>query len=255
MVDLTPGEQRWTILYGDYGGVERYAVTALYRGVQFYVPYVLPLVAGAEAEPAKLEHVLLVGTAATNPHIARLINGGVIPAPPGAQGYTLWIGPAPWDAEHRLVVIAGADAAGVLYGVQEYLASFDDESVPLDKPLKRRGVLTGMADRCQAEAPAVRDRGLWTWGYVLYDYTRYLDHMARLKMNMLTLWNSEAPLNLGEIADAAHARGIQLIAGYNWGWGYDNLDLTKAEDRAFIKKLALGVYHTEYAGLRGRRSW
>ncbi len=248
MVDLTPGEQRWTVLYGAYAGVERTAVQALYRALSFHVPYVLPLMAGAEADPARLEHVLLLGTAATNPHIARLIETGAIPAPPGAQGYTLWVGDAPWDGDRRLTVIAGADAPGVFYGVQEYLASFGDGCVPLDKPLKRRAYLTRLPDRCQAEAPAVRERGLWTWGYVVYDYRRFLDNMARLKMNMLTLWNSEAPLNLAEIADYAHARGIRLIAGYNWGWGYNNLALSKAEDRAFIKKLALDVYHKEYAG-------
>lgn len=249
MVDLTPGEKRWTLLYGAYEGVEHYALTALYRAVQYYLPYVLPLIAGVDTEPAKLEHVLLLGTAATNPHIAQLLQQQVIPAPPGAQGYTLWVGAAPWNAAHRLVVIAGADAPGVLYGVQEYLATLSEMSVPLDKPLKRRAVLTQMAECCLVEAPALRERGIWTWGYVVYDYRRFLDNMARLKMNMLTLWNSEAPRNLAEIATEAHRRGIQLIAGYNWGWGHDNLDLTKAEDRAFIKKLALDVYHREYAGL------
>lgn len=248
MVDLTPGEKRWTILYGSYEGVEHYALLTLYRAISFYVPYVLPLRAAGDADPKKLEHVLLIGTTANNPHIAALLANGTIPAPPGAQGYTLWVGSAPWDAERRLTVIAGADATGVLYGVQEYLASFSDDCVPMDKPVKRRAFLTQLEDRALAEAPAAEYRGIWTWGYVIYDYRRFLDNMARLKMNMLTIWNSEAPQNLAEIADYAHQRGIQLIAGYNWGWGYNNLELSKAEDRAFIKKLALDVYHNEYAG-------
>ena len=44
-------------------------------------------------------------------------------------------------------------------------------------------------------APALENRGLWTWGYVIYDYRRYLDNMARLKLNMLVVWNDCAPRN------------------------------------------------------------
>lgn len=248
MADLTPGEKRWTVLYGEYRGLEQQALTELYRGLNLYVNYVMPVRAAAEVEPASLEHVLLLGTAATNPRIAGLIAQKAIPAPTGAEGYTLWIANAPWNAEHRLIVIAGADAAGVYYGVQELLASFSDMWVPFDKPVQRRAALAKLPDRLAVEVPAVRERGIWTWGYVMYDYRRFLDNMARLKLNMLTVWNSEAPLNLREIADYAHQRGIKIIVGYNWGWGYENLSVARAEDRTFIKKLALDTYRKEYAG-------
>jgi len=62
---------------------------------------------------------------------------------------------------------------------------------------------------------------------------------------MLTIWNSEAPLNLPEVCDYAHQRGIKIIAGFNWGWGYKR-DISSAEGRAFIKKLALDAYREEY---------
>ena len=247
MVDLTPGEKRWTVLFGADDGIEHYALTEVYRHWQLYIPYVLPVRAAASVEPATLEHVLLLGTAQTNPLIADLLAREVIPAPPGPQGYTLWVGDAPWDARHRLIVVAGADAAGVLYGVQELLASLSDIPVPLDKPLRRRAILTELPDQCLCEVPAVAQRGIWTWGYVIYDFRRFLDQMARLKMNMLTIWNSEAPLNLAEIAYEAHRRGIQLIAGYGWGYGHP-LSLGKAEDRTAIKQMALEVYQREYAG-------
>jgi len=54
--------------------------------------------------------------------------------------------------------------------------------------------------------------------------------MARLKMNMLTLWNDCAPLNLREVVDYAHSRGIRLICGYHWGWGVSGLSLTSRSD-------------------------
>ena len=48
-------------------------------------------------------------------------------------------------------------------------------------------------------APQVRRRGLWTWGYVIYDYRRYLANMARLKLHEIVIWNDYAPLNLSLI--------------------------------------------------------
>jgi hypothetical protein len=247
MADLTPGEKRWTIVFGNNTGLEHQAVLELYRGMQYPVNYVMPLRAAADVEPAGLEHVLLVGTARSNALLAALLKDKAIPAPPGPQGYTLWIGKAPWNPEHRLIALAGADEAGLYHGAQELLARLSTLDAPLDKPLKRRAALAGLPDLSLSEAPAVLDRGIWTWGYVMYDYRRFLDQMARLKMNMLTVWNSEAPLNLDEVADYAHARGIRLIAGFHWGWGHQ-LELAKAEDRALIRKLALDTYKKEYAG-------
>lgn len=246
MADVTPGEKRWTVLYGAYEGVEHQALLELNRGIGFYINYVMEVRAAKDSDPAKFQHVILIGTPATNPAIADLINKKVIPAPPGPQGYTLFVGNAPWNAEHRLTVIAGGDGAGTLYGVHELLSSYSAESVALDKGVRRRAALAKLADRVAVESPAVKERGIWTWGYVIYDYRRFLDNMARLKFNMLTIWNSEVPLNMGEIADYAHKRGIKLIAGFNWGWGY-NRDISSVEGRDFIKKLALDTYRKEYA--------
>ena len=247
MADLTPGEKRWTLVCGEYQGLEHQAALELYRGMQLFVNYVMPIRAAADVAPAALEHVLLVGTAQTNRHLAALMADGTIPVPPGPQGFTLWIGKAPWNPELRLIALAGADEAGVYHGAQELLASLSAVEAPFDKPLKRRTALATLPDRVTSEAPTVKDRGIWTWGYVIYDYRRFLDHMARLKMNMLTIWNSEVPLNLPEITAYAHARGIRIIAGYNWGWGHQ-LDLGVAADRVRIKELALETYRQEYAG-------
>ncbi len=247
MADLTPGEKRWTLAFGDYRGLEQQAILELYRGLQLFVNYVMPLRDAAGVDPALLEHVLLVGTARSNRLLAALLADKRIPAPPGPQGYTLWIGQAPWNPEHRLIALLGADDAGVYHGAQELLASLSAVEAPFDKPLKRRTALAALPDRVTCEAPTVKDRGIWTWGYVIYDYRRFIDHMARLKMNMLTVWNSEAPHNLAEVAAYAHQRGIRLIAGFNWGWGH-NLELTSAADRAKIRDIALTTYRNEYEG-------
>ena len=266
MADLTPGEKRWTILYGSYAGIEQQALLELHRGFGRYVNYVLPIRAAQDVDlktwqpvlargkdrqhrryQPGCEHTVLLGTARSNRLIAGLLKRKVIPAPPGPQGFTLWIGKAPANAELRLIVIAGADSAGVYHGTQELLASFSDNYVPLDKPVRRRESLAKLEDRVSVEAPAVKQRGIWTWGYVMYDYRRFLDNMARLKFNMLTIWNAEAPLNLAEICSYAHQRGIKIIAGFNWGWGYKR-DISTAEGRTFIKELAVDTYREEYLG-------
>jgi hypothetical protein len=148
MSDLTPGEKRWTVLYGTYESVEQQALLELHRGFSLYLNYVLPIRAATDVDPTTLqplaesgrryqppcEHLVLIGTACTNRIIADLVARRVIPAPAGAQSFTLWIGNAPGNAEHRLIVVAGADAAGVCHGVQELLACLSDNWTPLDKP-------------------------------------------------------------------------------------------------------------------------
>lgn len=246
MADLTPGEKRWTVVFGGRAGVEGFALCELNRGLQFHVPYVLPVMQAGTFDPKGGEHIVLLGTVKSNPVLGDLVARGVIPLPPGEQGYTLWVGKSPWDADNRLIAILGEDEAGLLYGVQELMATFSVGNIPLDKPVKRRGYLTQLPDRVTSEAPAVKERGIWTWGYVIYDYRRFIDNMVRLRFNMLTIWNSEAPLNLPEIIAYAHQRAIKIIVGYNWGWGH-KLNLASADDCAFIKKLALETYQKEYA--------
>lgn len=252
MPDLTPGEKRWTIINGG----EKQALAELHRGVSLFLNYVLPVrephevnaetwqplaPSGRRYQPP-VEHALVIGTKASNRLIAELLAKNVIPAPTAAQGFTLWIGNY---RENRLIVVAGFDVAGVYFGVQELLATFTENNVAFDKPAQRRESLAKLTDLVSVQAPAVKERGIWTWGYVIYDYRRFIDNMARLKFNMLTMWNSEAPVNLTEICDYAHQRGIKVVAGFNWGWGYKK-DISSTDGRAFIKKLALDAYREEY---------
>ncbi|MCG3146673.1 MAG: hypothetical protein PCFJNLEI_00107 [Verrucomicrobiae bacterium] len=252
MADLTPGEKRWTIIHGG----EKQALAELHRGVAMFLNYVLPVRGATEVDlkswkplgspdrryQPPVEHAIVIGTRTSNRIIADLLARHAVPAPTAAQGFTLWIGNY---RENRLIVVAGFDAAGLYFGVQELLAMLSDNYAPLDKPQQRRESLVKLADTSRVEAPVVKERGIWTWGYVIYDYRRFLDNMARLKFNMLTIWNSEAPVNLTEICDYAHARGIKVIAGFNWGWGYKR-DISSSDGRAFIKKLALDAYREEY---------
>jgi len=152
----------------------------------------------------------------------------------------------------------GADPKGVLNGVADFCVRSAGRAelgpLTLNDPRAAFDSLGIFYPRvggglAPVAAPAVRNRGIWTWGYVIYDYQRYLDNMARLKMNMIVIWNDAPPLNSRDIIAYAHARGIRVIAGFHWGWGNDHLSLTNPDHRRLVKQQVLDTYNNEYHGL------
>lgn len=241
------GSPRWALLYGAYDGVAETAVNRLQAALQSYLPYVFetrPAAGGVGSE----ENHLVVGTAADNPLLADLIRRGLLAAPAAAQGYAVACVESPWHVGGRVLAVCGSDPAGVLYGVEELAAR-------LPQYLRGWLPLRQDADRLPAfafqGAPAIANRGIWTWGYVIYDYRRFLDNMARLRLNQLVMWNDAPPLNLRRILDYAHARGIRVVLGFPWGWGFDKLGLvvTNPEHRKLIRDDVLATYRSTYAGL------
>jgi len=243
---------RWRLIFGDFTGVERTAVIELQKILQYYLPYTLVVERAADSA-APHEHLALVGTASSNLLIAGLIESGQLPAPTGEEGYSIALMDSPKNPGFRLLVVAGFDERGVLYGAQEVAARLFNGGTLLDgfggpdrgRHLESTGLFSVQ------EAPVVRNRGLWTWGYPITSYRRYLDNMMRLKMNIVTIWNDQVPLNIEEVLDYAHARGIRVILGFHWGWGHKgSLDISQAEDRSRIQETVLETYRSQYAHLQ-----
>ena len=146
------------------------------------------------------------------------------------------------------IYIEGGDESGLLYGCidfyNKYLSKIEwtgksDPYIknPFDAPLP---------DFSLTSSPAIKRRGLWTWGHVIYDWRGYIDHMMLLKMNTLIMWNEFLPLNAREIIDYAHRAGIKVYFGFPWGWTTDcrNIDFDAMD------KLSDGVveyYKNNYA--------
>ena len=240
---------RWQILYGQAEGVEGFALTELQRMVQGFLPYV---VAVTQAEPdvcSRAQHSMILGTAADNPLIAELSAQGLISLPDMPQGYTVACFASPWHEGGKTVAIAGYDAAGVLYGVEDFNARILSAVVMPDDPAVNRRSLDEMENFVFSEYPLVGNRGIWSWGYVIYDYRRFIDNMARLKMNMLTIWNDCPPLNIREVIDYAHSRGVRIILGFHWGWGLEDIDLSKPEDRRKLQDEVIANYNADYRRL------
>ncbi|MDD6033060.1 MAG: hypothetical protein PUC47_06175 [Oscillospiraceae bacterium] len=155
--------------------------------------------------------------------------------------------------EPDCVFIEGFDDNGVLYGCVD----FHDRYLALQKMTHDseryfQNVLE--MDRLPSfelvSSPSIRHRGLWTWGHVIYDYKGYLDHMARLKMNEIVIWNDFAPVNGADVTAYAHSCGIKVFWGYSWFWDVD----CKATDiQAALSSVSsvLEKYEQDYLPLNG----
>lgn len=238
---------RWSILYGNYEGPEQVAVEELQRFVQHYQPYVIeccPAVHPSEGEP---EHRIIVGTPQNNPLLETLIRNGQLTAPAGREGFAYALLHGKEEKAPRTIAIAGFDHKGVLNGTVDFCARASIQPSLITTTLvDQRAGFEGLPPFSASGKPTLEHRGIWTWGYVIYDYRRFLDNMARLKMNMLVVWFDEPPINAREIIAYAHQRGIQVIAGFHWGWGLKGISLFKPNDRHKVKEQVINNYERKY---------
>jgi hypothetical protein len=236
---------RWSLLYGSYEGVEEFAVNELQRMIQRSLPYVLEILPASRAPDAG-RNLILIGTPAGNPRITELGRQGLLNLPVQPQGYTIACLKPPSQAGRRIIVVVGTDSAGVLYGVMEFnkkLAAFATH----DKQL--REAFDALPEFTLTQAPVIENRGIWTWGYVIYDYRRFFDNMARLKMNRLTVWNDVPPVNCRQFIEYAHSRGIKVVLGFSWGYALAKLDPANPDHLRLIKEEVLANYDKYYQNL------
>ena len=149
-----------------------------------------------------------------------------------------------------VVVIEGFDESGVLYGAidfyNKYLIPLEyphDNAVFRVDPLEKE-----LPDFSLVSRPSVENRGIWTWGHVIYDYRGFVENMARLKMNTLIVWNDFVPTNIDEILEYAHGYGIKVFLGYPWLW---DTDCAKFDRESIEKSIDLVAerHEREYSSL------
>lgn len=98
----------------------------------------------------------------------------------------------------------------------------------------------------------MKEKGIWTWGHVIYDYRGFFKNMKSLGMNKITIWNDFAPLNARSIIEEAHRNGIGVVWGFAWGWDTDcrsiaaELGESKLKD---IKKSVVSVFNEQYGDI------
>ena len=198
----------------------------------------LEITTGEDVSPGSF----LIGQRQTNPLIERLATEGkvlVSPADPGPQGYVLKhavVGDKP------VLVIAGSDAVGCLYGVYGLLESHFGLSFGIGGdvlPDERKSLdLTALDER---HAPSVPIRGFIPWSifpqttnYSWADWKSIIDQMAKLRLNLLMIHNYNGdssgvnelyhnfPIDgkLPRVSNG-HAKGGYMIGGPAWNpWEY-----------------------------------
>lgn len=154
-------------------------------------------------------------------------------------------------AEKDSVIIEGFDEAGVLYGVidfyNKYVAKFEHpESRYYWKNFFENDELPSFE---YSSAPTAKERGLWTWGHVIYDYRGYLDNMMKLKMNKVIIWNDFAPVNAKEIVEYAHARNIKVVFGFSWLWASSKSRLVNISNLEGYSEQIFSKYEKEYSNV------
>ena len=160
-------------------------------------------------------------------------------------------------------MIEGFDDAGVLYGVLDFYNKYiiKYEHPDTDEYWVNFLEKDTLPDFEYASAPSVKERGLWTWGHVIYDYRGYIDNMMKLKMNRVIIWNDFLPTNAEEIVRYAHSCNIKVIWGFAWLWDTNcNLfDLKKLDgypeeifakyEAEYSKALGDGIYFQTFTEL------
>ena len=239
---------RWRLAYENCTGIQEFGVNELYRVIQGLVPYTVEVATRCDQATSK-ENTILIGTVDGNAEIKGLAAGGQIAAPARDQAYTITSIAPKLDGGARLIVVAGHDERGTAYGALELCKRI--MSIPREvndgTPQDRLGQL---GDLRISEAPTIESRGIWCWGYTLYDFREFLDNMARLKFNKIVLWNDVPPRNAAEFIDHAHSRGIRVVFGFRWGWGVKKLDPNDLEQREAVKRRVLEIYRAQYRPLQ-----
>ena len=248
---------RWILLVDNYEGISQKAVNMLSGVISGYLKYVLPVkyINNVTDKEIKDYNIITVGKKDTNRIIFECESRGLLNTPQSDESYSVFVGESVFNREMQMIAISGFDNNGVLYGCMQFCNKYCGEVICRGGDLWSESFYETLFDRKLPEwktsdTPAVKHRALWTWGHVIYDYRKYFENMARLRLNEAVIWNDRVPFNAKEVVDYAHSLGIKVIWGFSWGWGVSCEKILESFDEQVKKELksnVLNTYKTEYA--------
>ncbi len=232
----------FAVIYGDSKmPLQRKAIEVLCTFLQDYnLEY--PVCHKWDNVPSLSNHRLIyIGTAQNNPAVAKVFECKLT----RPEEYAIKV-------ENDTAYIMGYDDSGVLYGCidfyNKYILKYE---FPHDSAIYRVNPFEGeLSDFEYSSCPAVKDRGIWTWGHVIYDYKGFFDNMLLCKMNTAIIWNDYVPVNACDMVEYAHNCGIKVIWGYSWMWGTD-CNVFLKDGLKYNPQEYLDKYEKEYAHLGG----
>lgn len=248
-------DKKWLIAYGEYANEQLHAVDFLQKELSKRIGYSVPVSNQSQLTQTERENlcVLFVGTKNNNPYIDEFLHNKAFTLPDHEEGYALFVTPSNEKGVQEIFII-GNRPIGVLYGVMHFVNEYLSHHLYFTKNYRITDKRFFTAPAHEAfpayeisSSPSVKERGLWTWGHVIYDYKSYLFNMAKLRFNVIIIWNDCVPSNGKEIVDYAHSLGIKVIWGFSWGWDNDGSAPTLTQENAIAwGKKALNIYETQY---------
>ena len=249
---------RWVIVTESYSGLLRKGVDLLHKTVADMYKSFLSVYTMDDLETGILEscNVILLGKNSAAP-IQKLIQDGNMKPCTKPQGYSAVVSDSVWNPDKQMVVIAGNDDHGAVYGCVDFCNQYCGYLIYkcgryansmaagyFDTPFHEK-----LPKWSNISSPDVLDRGIWTWGHTIYDYKAFLDNMFQLKLNEIVIWNDYAPINAEDVVNYAHELGIKLIWGFAWGWGVDCNTSAKLDETSLkeLRDNIVAKYEKEYA--------
>ncbi len=159
------------------------------------------------------------------------------------------------ESNNETVVLDGDGYANTLYAAMDFENKYLVKAIDANKhdiPYFFRDIFNtaDLPEYDESFVPYIKERALWSWGYVIYNYRGYIDNMLRLKLNTLIIWNDFPPQNAAEIVEYAHKKGVKIIWGFAWGWS-TVCDDTDISDLGKMTEDIVSAYETDYANLDG----
>lgn len=242
-VKISP-KDRWCILFGKLNETGRFALQCLYKKVQSFLTYTLVCESTESPDRGCNRLVIAVGN---DPILKDYTEKGIFVNETRKEGYSIRVF---HETEGKTTaVIQGADENGLLYGVDDFIHFYIGGKARYQGYIYSGPARLFMDEMPEWEihsAPAVENRGLWTWGHVIHDWKGYIDNCALWKFNTVIVWNDFLPINASDICEYAHTRGIRIVWGFTWCWG-EQVDPNDPKQLAKWKERVLDTYERDYA--------
>lgn len=247
-------KRNWKLIYSNYSGAEKKAVELVYkemgeqilRDPNVYTYHVLPC---EQADNAVIDkNAVIVGTYSKNKLIQKYIALSEIPE----DGYVVKVMDNPDLQDCQLVLITALNPREVFYGAADFVDDYFSLAAPDRSSFKKanRVFERKLPEYYNASAPTIKTRSVFTWGHNINNYESYIADMARLKLNVLIIWNDFMPINIVDVIKEAHEYGIKVYLGYSWGWFGTKvkIDLSNKELVDSFRDGAIEQYERVYAG-------
>ncbi len=254
-------QKRWIIVVEKYEGFLKTATDLLASALASQVKYVVPVKKVDDVSDAELaqNNVMTVGRVENNRLMALCESKGLLSVPKESEGYAIYVGENPLNADTQAVAVAGYDEKGAMYGAVDFCNKYcgtlaHQRGYLFAENFFADGFNVQMPAWSYAVAPAIKTRAIWTWGHVIYDYKRFFENMLKLRLNEIVIWNDCVPFNAKDVVAYAHSLGIKVVWGFAWGWDAKCSEITATFDEQYfraLKEQVLNTYANEYAGLGG----